>query len=301
MTRLIRTLVLAMLCGGLAALPATAQPPLQAQINALQAQTDALQQAQIDQFNNALQGQVAQMAALQQAHMAQVATLQSQIAGVAADIPDCMTTASGAGSVDDVIFTGCNVHVQNGHGDYFTNSKGNLIIGYNEDDVFIDSDHPTYGGNARYGSHNLVIGPEHSYSTNGGLLAGFANTIANPDGIASVSGGTGNTASGQFASVSGGKNNEASGEWASVSGGYGNEASGEVSSVSGGESNETNNTGASGGGGGNTASGDFHASVSGGSSNEASGDFSSVSGGDNRTASGSAWGSWAAGGLSQPH
>ena len=350
MTRLIRTLVLAMLCGGLAALPATAQPPLQAQINALQAQIDALQQAQIDQFNNALQGQVAQMAALQQAHMAQVATLQSQIAGVAADIPDCMTTASGAGSVDDVVFSGCNVHVQNSLGDYFTNSKGNLIIGYNEDDVFIDSDHPTYGGNARYGSHNLVIGPEHSYSTNGGLLAGFANTIANPDGIASVSGGTGNTASGQFASVSGGKNNEASGEWASVSGGannmaktggdditsisggYGNEASGswasvsgginntasgqsasvsggkenvasgEVSSVSGGESNETNNTGASvSGGGGNTASADFHASVSGGSSNEASGDFSSVSGGDNRTASGSAWGSWAAGGLSQPH
>ena len=48
--------------------------------------------------------------------MAQMATLQSLINGVAADIPDCMTTASGAGSVDDVIFAGCNVHVQNGQG-----------------------------------------------------------------------------------------------------------------------------------------------------------------------------------------
>ena len=78
MTRLMKTLVLAMLCGGLATLPATAQPPggpLQAQINALQAQMGALQ-GQIAQINNVLQGQ---MATLQQAHMAQMATLQSLI------------------------------------------------------------------------------------------------------------------------------------------------------------------------------------------------------------------------------
>ena len=95
MTRLMKTLVLTVVCSGLAALPATAQThsQLQAQINALQAQNTALQ-----------------------AQAAQIPALQAQIADVAADIPDCMTTASGAGGVDDVIFTGCNVHVQNSYG-----------------------------------------------------------------------------------------------------------------------------------------------------------------------------------------
>ena len=47
MTRLMKTLVLTMVCGGLAALPATAQTPseLQDQIDALQAQITALQSA----------------------------------------------------------------------------------------------------------------------------------------------------------------------------------------------------------------------------------------------------------------
>ena len=123
MTRLMKTLALTLVCGGLAALPATAQTPteLQAQIDALQAQMGVLQ-AQ----NNTLQ---AQIGALQ----AQDATLQSLINGAAAGMPDCMTTASGAGSVDDVIFTGCNVHVQNGQGNTeSSNGVGNLIIGYNE-------------------------------------------------------------------------------------------------------------------------------------------------------------------------
>ena len=119
-----------------------------------------------------------------------------------------MTTASGAGAVDDVIFTGCNVHVQNGQGGTdISNGVGNLIIGYNE----------TGGSLARRGSHNVVIGPEHSYSGYGGLVAGFDNTVSGA--FASVSGGNGNTASGFAASISGGWDNEASGESASVSGG----------------------------------------------------------------------------------
>ena len=105
MTRLMKTLVLTVVCGSLAALPATAQThsELQDQIDALQGQITALQNA----------------------------------------FPDCMTTASGAGSVDDVIFTGCNVHVQNGQGETdSSNGVGNLIIGYNEDDVLPGSDAP---------------------------------------------------------------------------------------------------------------------------------------------------------------
>ena len=194
MTRLMKTLVLTMVCGGLAALPATAQTPkeLQDQINALQAQITAL---------------------------------QSWNPVVASGLPACMTTASGAGSVDDVIFTGCNVHVRNGQGETdSSNGVGNLIIGYNE----------SVGANTRSGSHYVVIGPEHSYSSYGGLVAGYNNTVSGM--YASVSGGSYNTASGTESSVSGGYNGEASGSHASVSGGVGNEASGSTASVNGGSS-----------------------------------------------------------------
>ena len=155
MSRLMKTLVLTMVCGGLAALPATAQTP-----GELQAQIDTLQ--------------------------AHITTLQGRMSAVEGDMPDCMTTASGAGSVDDVIFAGCNVHVRNGQGSTASsNSVGNLIVGYNESGG---------GSPARGGSHNVVIGPEHSYSSYGGLVAGYQNTV-----------------SGAYASVSGGRFNEASG------------------------------------------------------------------------------------------
>ena len=136
MTRLMKTLVLVMLCGGLAALPAAAQThsQLQAQMGALQgqmAQVSNMLQGQIAQINNALQGHIAQTNNALQGHIVQMATLQSLINSVAADIPDCMTTASGASAVDDVIFTGCNVHVQNGQGSTASsNGVGNLIIGH---------------------------------------------------------------------------------------------------------------------------------------------------------------------------
>ena len=41
------------------------------------------------------------------------------------------------------------------------NGKGNLILGYNE----------TPG--SQTGSHNVVIGPGHSFSGHGGIVAGF--------------------------------------------------------------------------------------------------------------------------------
>ena len=236
MTRLMKTLVLAVLCGGLVlktALPATAQThsQLQAQINALQAQNTALQ-AQID-------------------------ALQSRMTDAEADIPDCMITGSGAGTVDDVLFVGCNVHVRNGQARTDSrNSVGNLIIGYNE----ILADFPV-----RVGSHNVVIGPQHSYLSYGGLVAGWGNTV-----------------SGHFASVSGGKDNEASGDFGSVSGGFNNEASDFAASVSGGKLNEASHR---------------YANVSGGELNTASGFAASVSGGRNRTASGKH--DWKAGGLFQ--
>lgn len=170
-----------------------------------------------------------------------------------------------------LIFEGVNVHVRNGAGATGpdVNGLGNLVVGYNETGPF---------AGPRGGSHNLVVGPEHGYSSFGGLVAGFSNNVS---GIsASVSGGIGSEASGDYASVSGGEKNIASGGGSSVSGGVVNTASGTLASVSGGSNN---------------VAGGISASVSGGLFNEASGDLSSVSGGLERTADGEF--DWRAGGL----
>ena len=104
---------------------------------------------------------------------ADIAALQGESAKIA-----CVSSASDA---DDVFFDGCNVHVRDGTGTTGGtpphNAKGNLILGYNEDLI-----EPT--GKDRTGVHNLVVGPDHSFSSYGGLVAGLKNT---------VSGGNGNT------------------------------------------------------------------------------------------------------------
>ncbi len=146
----------------------------------------------------------------------------------------------------DFVQEGCNVHVRNGDGSTAsTNGLGNLIVGYDED-----------SGDTKSGSHNLVVGPYHSYSNYGGLVAGYNNVVSGS--YASVSGGYGNEASGGYASVSGGRFNEASNSFASVSGGYGNKASYYYASVSGGYYNEASGHGSS---------------VSGGYYNKASGTY----------------------------
>ena len=133
-------------------------------------------------------------------------------------VTNCMSVEG-----NDVFFTGCNVHIRNGLGlTESTNGLGNLIVGYNE------------GDRDRAGSHNLVVGPSHTYTSYGGFVAGQGNSVT--AGGASVSGGAVNTASGLGASVSGGTNNTASGSGASVSGGFQNTATGVRASVSGGGS-----------------------------------------------------------------
>lgn len=127
----------------------------------------------------------------------------------------------------NLYFTGINVHIRNGKGHTMTaNGLGNLIVGYNE-----ESD----TGSQRSGSHNIVVGDRHNYTSYGGFVAGRQNTIS--DSFASVSGGYGNTASGDFSSVSGGEYNTASGAGASVSGGENNEALALASSITGGKHN----------------------------------------------------------------
>jgi hypothetical protein len=116
----------------------------------------------------------------------------------------------------DAVFEGVNVHVRNGLGGTDSvNARGNLIVGYDE---------ARTTGSDKTGSHNLVVGWQHNYSSYGGLVAGSQNTVSAPFG--SVSGGQNNTASAWVSSVSGGYTNTASGGWSSVSGGSSRSVSG---------------------------------------------------------------------------
>jgi hypothetical protein len=212
---------------------------------------------------------------------ARIAALEAKLAGL---------TRSG----NDFVITNGNLYIQSGSGttNGAVNGKGNLIIGYNE--LRGSSD-------VRTGSHNLIVGSAHNYSSYGGMVVGNWNTISGA--YASVSAGTNNIASGMFSSVSGGEmntasnggssvtggdHNTASGAYSSVSGGSFSAASGRGASISGGDSNIASGSGASVSGGlSNTASGNL-SSVRGGTSNTAIGYASSVSGGDYNTASGRA-------------
>ncbi len=198
-----------------------------------------------------------------------VAELEAKLANVEAITADGKPT---------VRFTGVNVQVVDGTGnspcsiDGFENCNGlgNLIVGYNEDEGESD---------ARSGSHNIVVGTDHDWTSYSGMVAGKRNTISGP--YATATGGYGNTASNDWSSVSGGFQNTASGSASSVSGGIDNTAATSYSSVSGGADNTAGGPSSSVSGGyQNTASG-FASSVSGGKENDAQGDRSSILGGDN--------------------
>lgn len=155
--------------------------------------------------------------------------------------------------VDTIRFSNVNVQIVNGTGTMAGtgNGRGNLIVGYNENTVAA----------SRTGSHNLVIGIDHGYTSYAGFLAGRHNKIS---GTSSSVMGYGNEVTASYSSVSGGYFNTASGIYSSVSGGYANTTSAAYASVSGGRDN--------------TAGGNY-ASISGGRNNEASGMSSFVAGG----------------------
>jgi trimeric autotransporter adhesin len=199
-----------------------------------------------------------------------------------------------------LILTGVNLHLRSGSGqtdDGIRNEGGevvgtprglgNLVVGYNEAP-------PELQGGDRGGSHNLILGPQHRYSSVVGLVAGELHTVRGV--FATVSGGFGNTASRAGASVSGGADNTAGGRYSSVSGGFFNTAGGELASISGGSHNSAGDVASVTGDQHNTASG-FLATVTGGAGNTASGDRTSVSGGNGHTASGEF--DWVAGDLFQ--
>ena len=208
---------------------------------------------------------------------------------------------------DEITISGANLNVVNGTGvtDGFPNSLGNVIIGYNRKRDY---------ESVRTGSHMLVVGDLHNYSSWGGIVAGQENETSGR--FSSAVGGHGNTASGPFSTVSGGAGNQATGDFASISGGVNNWARGAAASVTGGRENiadgisstinggflnvtsglrsvivggsynrSEGETSVVSGGGGNKASG-LDSSVSGGSANIASGNSSSVGGGGENEARG---------------
>lgn len=99
-----------------------------------------------------------------------------------------------------VIFHHANVHVESGSGTTFDASGltglGNLIVGYNEE--------ATVGSRVGSGSHNLVVGPYHTFTSKGGAVFGEQNMI-----------------SAQSASVLGGMRNQAEGDRSSILGTFG--------------------------------------------------------------------------------
>jgi hypothetical protein len=75
-----------------------------------------------------------------------------------------VTSVTGAGGLPEVRIAGANLRLVNGlRATATTNGLGNLLVGYNE---------PRQGGNVETGSHNVVVGQGHNFSSFGGLVVG---------------------------------------------------------------------------------------------------------------------------------
>ena len=241
------------------AVSATAFAALQAQVTALQGKVTTLE------------GRVSTLETQNTAQQTAIDSFAALLAGV-----------SRTSGPDTLLLTGMNLQVVNGSG--FTdngqfpfvnheNGLGNLIIGYNR-----------ANGDTRTGSHNLVIGDDHSYSGTVSVVTGWNNTVG--PGFWSFAAGSNNTASGN-GSFAAGSNNTASNVGSFVGGGTTNTSSGVYSLVSGGEFNTASSNGSwVGGGHFNTASGLVQSFIAGGSNNSATGFNSFIGGGHNNIASG---------------
>jgi hypothetical protein len=177
-----------------------------------------------------------------------------------------------------IVFHGANIHIVDGMGSTnLTNGTGNLIIGYDEDPglaptfTFPGQVPIPFNGTTsvvgtpvalqtgdRSGSHNLVIGRWHKFTTTafGGFLAGEFNVIqneadsitggllniSNPQGMwETIVGGAGNSV-GAFpgSTILGGEYNDVAAPFTTVVGGYSNLAQNNYAVTLGGSNNQNN-------------------------------------------------------------
>jgi trimeric autotransporter adhesin len=190
-------------------------------------------------------------------------------------LPNIKYIPSGVGGKPTIQFTGVNVQVVSGAGktNAAVNGEGNLVIGYDENTGAQRGGNPAL----QTGSHNLILGEEQEFTSYGGLLGGYVNSVT--AAFASVTGGLDNVASGQRSSVTGGAFNTASNFEASVNGGATNTASEGGATVNGGEKNTASGFAATVNGGGENISSGFRTAVGGGGKNHASGEHASIFGG----------------------
>lgn len=207
---------------------------------------------------------------------------EAKLAALQAQVDQLTALLSGiTRNGDTLLFEGMNLQVVNGTDNTWdTNGLGNIIVGYNEEPF---GETPT-----RSGSHNLVVGQGHSYSSYAGFVAGERNTISAEH--ASVLGGTGNEAAGGHSVVAGGAGNTAHGSNSAVLGGGSNLAEATQSAVVGGRYGQASAQYAVVVGGGYTDSDEgniangLYATVVGGRDNIATGERSVIIGGsDNQT------------------
>lgn len=217
-----------------------------------------------------------------------VTTLETQLSAAMETIASLQALLEGVTRTEDaIVISGANLQVVDGSGTTTgpTNGLGNVIIGYNEAEP----------DREQTGSHNLVVGMQHEFTSFGGIVAGEDNTIVSRS--ASVLGGKNNISAEDHATIVGGSLNLADGELSTVGGGFDNQASGAHSAVSGGCENMATNTFAAVSGGRLAVASGEWSSVSGGYTNKATGTYTSVSGGSTRTAS--TIYNWKAGSLSE--
>jgi len=144
------------------------------------------------------------------------------------------------GSSQTMVLSGVNLQINNGSGVSYgvQNGVGNLILGYNEvEGGYHLPDGSLAAGEVRTGSHNVILGPGHTYTANGGLVGGYNNTLSSKGGC--LLSGQSSLAGGNYAAVLGGMDNRATGNHSCISGGHSNTASGDRASVSGGLLNQS--------------------------------------------------------------
>lgn len=209
-----------------------------------------------------------------------------------------VSVGSDAENRPQLVFNGINVYIRNGSGETGSNnSRGNLIIGNNDDSETPLCTRPGYLAettctdnsgywvtNRRSGSHSLVIGERHDYANFATLIVGQDNRVNAAN--AAVLGGQYNLASGFGSVVGGGFYNSISSNYAVVNGGARNIAAARHSAVLGGNYNRTNASYSTVNGGQRNEANGLYSNVSGGSDNRAFGSYSSVLGGFDNIANG---------------